>query len=153
MPTIIIRPARASDCSEISRMRAALWPETSAEEHASELQPILEETLSFPFPLQNFVAEALGQLVGFLEVDLRSHADGCDPFHPVGYVEGWYVDPDWRGQGVGRMLLVAAEDWARSHGCMEMASDAWIDNDLSQRVHESLGYTVVDRCVHYRKRL
>jgi len=24
---------------------------------------------------------------------------------------------------------------------------------LSQRVHEALGYEVVDRCVHYRKRL
>jgi len=49
--------------------------------------------------------------------------------------------------------LVAAEDWARSQGCVEMASDTWVDNDLSQRVHEALGYEVVDRCVHYRKTL
>jgi aminoglycoside 6'-N-acetyltransferase I len=34
-----------------------------------------------------------------------------------------------------------------------MASDTWIDNELSQRVHEAAGYTVVDRCVHYRKSL
>ena len=34
-----------------------------------------------------------------------------------------------------------------------MASDTWIDNTLSQRAHEALGYTVVDRCVHYRKSL
>jgi serine/threonine protein kinase len=34
-----------------------------------------------------------------------------------------------------------------------MASDAIIDNELSQRAHEALGYEVVDRCVHYRKRL
>ena len=134
-------------------MRAALWPDSPAEEHARELQPILEGTLSYPFPLQNFVAEASGQLVGFLEVDLRSHADGCDPTRPVGYIEGWYLDTDWRGQGIGRKLLAAAEDWARSHGCLEMASDTWIDNELSQRVHEAAGYTVVDRCVHYRKRL
>jgi hypothetical protein len=32
-------------------------------------------------------------------------------------------------------------------------SDAIIDNELSQRAHEALGYEVVDRCVHYRKRL
>jgi len=37
-------------------------------------------------------------LVGFLEVGLRSHADGCDPAQPVGYVEGWFVAPDHRGQ-------------------------------------------------------
>jgi aminoglycoside 6'-N-acetyltransferase I len=134
-------------------MRAALWPETSAQEHARELQPILDGTASFPFPLVNFVAESSGQLVGFLEVDLRSHADGCDPTHPVGYIEGWYLDPGWRGQSIGGKLLAAAEDWARSHGCHEMASDALIDNELSQRVHEAAGYIVVDRCVHYRKTL
>ena len=91
--------------------------------------------------------------MGFLEVDLRSHADGCDPSHAVGFIEGWYVDPDWRGQGIGRKLLAAAEDWARAQGCLEMASDTWIANELSQRIHEAAGFTVVDRCVHYRKGL
>ena len=153
MPIVVIRTARASDCSEISRMRAALWPDVSAEEHDRELQRILDGTASYPFPLVNFVAETSGHLIGFLEVDLRSHADGCDPSRPVGFIEGWYVDPEWRGQGIGRQLLDAAEDWARSHGCLEMASDTWIDNELSQRIHEAAGYTVVDRCVHYRKSL
>src|SRR5438445_8061144 len=94
-----------------------------------------------------------GTLVGFLEVDLRSHADGCNPSQAVGYIEGWYVAEDYRHRGVGKKLLAKAEDWARSHRCLEMASDAIIDNELSQRAHEALGYEVVDRCVHYRKRL
>jgi aminoglycoside 6'-N-acetyltransferase I len=34
-----------------------------------------------------------------------------------------------------------------------MASDTWIDNELSQSCHEALGFEVVDRCVHYRKGL
>jgi aminoglycoside 6'-N-acetyltransferase I len=105
-------------------------------------------------PLTIFVAEGSdGILVGFLEVDLRSHADGCNPSQPVGYIEGWYVAEDHRHRGVGRKLLAKAKDWARSHRCAEMASDAIIDNDLSQRAHEALGYEVVDRCVHYRKKL
>jgi aminoglycoside 6'-N-acetyltransferase I len=153
MVTVLFRTARPSDCPQISRMRAALWPASSADEHAAELQPILDGTVSFPFPLVNFVAETSTQLVGFLEVDLRSHADGCDPFHAAGFIEGWFVDPGWRGQGIGRKLLTAAEDWARNQGCREMASDTWIDNELSQRVHEAAGYSVVDRCVHYRKAL
>ena len=93
------------------------------------------------------------KVVGFLDVDLRSHADGCDVSRPTGYVEGWYVAAGYRGQGVGAQLLEAAQDWARSHGCVEMASDTWIDNELSQRVHEALGFEVVDRCVNYRKKL
>src|SRR6185437_10945650 len=31
---------------------------------------------------------------GFLEVGLRSHADGRNPLRLVGYIEGWYVAED-----------------------------------------------------------
>jgi aminoglycoside 6'-N-acetyltransferase I len=135
-------------------MRVALWPNSSAEEHATELTAIVEGKPSVTMPHIHLVAEARDEtLVGFLEVDLRSHADGCDPARPVGFIEGWYVAEGHRHQGIGKKLLKQAEDWARTHGCTEMASDTWIDNDVSQRVHEALGYEVVDRCVHYRKTL
>ena len=149
-----IRPAELSDCDQLVRMREALWPKTSAEEHAREVIKILEGEAVVTLPLIILVAEASNRiLAGFLEVDLRSHADGCDPSRPVGYVEGWYVAENYRHQGIGRKLLAAAEDWARSQGCVEIASDTWVDNEVSQRVHEALGYEVVDRCVHYRKTL
>jgi aminoglycoside 6'-N-acetyltransferase I len=34
-----------------------------------------------------------------------------------------------------------------------MASDALIDNEVSQRAHKRLGFEVVDRCVRFRKGL
>ena len=91
-------------------------------------------------------------LAGFIEISLRSHVDGCET-HPVGYIEGWYVDGFARGTGVGRALVAAAEVWARAHGCSEMGSDALIDNIESQRAHAALGYEIVDRCVNFRKSL
>jgi aminoglycoside 6'-N-acetyltransferase I len=154
--SIQIRPAHLSDLDQLAALCQALWPTSSAAEHAQELRLLLGDraALVLTTPLVIFVAEANdGTLVGFLEVDLRSHADGCNPSRPVGYIEGWYVAEDHRHCGVGRKLLAKAEDWARSHRCVEMGSDALIDNDLSQRAHEALGYEVVDRCVHYRKRL
>lgn len=156
MDYVQIRSARSSDLDQLASLLQALWPDASAEEHARELRLILgdKSALVLTMPLTIFVAEASdGRLVGFLEVNLRSHADGCNPSHAVGYIEGWYVAEDHRHRGVGRRLLAKAEDWARSHKCVEMASDALIDNDLSQRAHEALGYEVVDRCVHYRKTL
>jgi len=151
-----IRLAIASDVDQLAPLLEALWPKSSAEEHAKELRLIIggraSEVLTMPIAI--LVAEARGgRLIGFLEVDLRSHADGCDPAQPVGYIEGWYVAEDYRLHGVGKRLVSKAEEWARSHGCLEMASDAVIDNNASQRAHTALGYEVVDRCVHYRKRL
>jgi aminoglycoside 6'-N-acetyltransferase I len=151
-----IRPAQLGDLDQLADMCEALWPVASAEEHAQELRLLLggKAASVLTMPITILVAEAsVPRLVGFVEVDLRSHADGCNPSQPVGYIEGWYVLENHRHRGIGQKLLAAAEEWARSHGCVEMASDATIDNAISQRAHEALGYEVVDRCVHYRKRL
>jgi aminoglycoside 6'-N-acetyltransferase I len=149
----VIRAAFPSDCEQLARLRQALWPESSAEEHAQELELILTGKPPGATPLVEFVAESDAMLVGFLEAGLRSHAEGCYPSPPVGYVEGWYVVEGYRQRGIGSGLLQAAENWAREQGCREMASDARIDNVVSQRVHEAVGYVMVERCVHYRKPL
>jgi aminoglycoside 6'-N-acetyltransferase I len=149
-----IRLAQLSDRDQLVRFREALWPNATVKEHAQELTLILEGNLPLTMPLVILVAQTEDRtLAGFLEIDLRSHADGCNPSRPVGYVEGWYVAESHRNRGIGRKLVAAAEDWARSQGCVEIASDTWIENEVSQRAHKALGYEVVDRCVHYRKTL
>ena len=45
----------------------------------------------------------------------------------------------------------AAEDWARSKGCSEMASDTEAHNVASQEAHERLGYERVETIVVYRR--
>ena len=154
MKDISVRFARAGDREQLARMRAALWPESSAEEHSEELALILAGKPPTMLPLVVLVAEAAdGTLAGFLEVGLRSHADGCNEAHAVGYVEGWYVAESYRRRGIGAELLRAAEDWAREQGCAEMASDAQIENEVSQRAHEALGFEIASRSVNYRKTL
>jgi len=149
-----VRPARISDQAALAKLREALWPESTAKEHSQELAQILAGNAPGTLPFVIFVAEASeGSLVGFLEAGLRSHAEGCDPSRSVGYVEGWYVAEEYRQRGIGKRLLAMAEDWAQSQGCVEMASDALIDNTLSQTAHERLGFQVVERSVHFRKAL
>jgi len=138
----------------LAQLRHALWPESSASDHASELALILAGKPPGILPATIFVAEANdAALLGFLEAGLRSHADGCDPSHPVGYVEGWYVVESQRRHGIGAALLRAAEDWARTQGCTEMASDTQLENLLSQRTHASLGFQIAERSILYRKPL
>lgn len=141
-----------SDQDEVARMMALLWTDATREEHREELEGPLRAGISGTLPVAILVADiGAGRLIGFIEVGLRSHADGCDTARPVGFIEGWFVDEEFRNRGVGRELVRTAEDWARSQDCTEMASDTWIDNEGSQTAHLALGYEIVDRCVHFRK--
>ncbi len=149
-----IRTAEGRDRDQLAALHLQLWPECSLEEEKAVIDELISTGMSGTLPAAVFVAEANeGAVIGFLEVGLRSHADGCDPAQPVGFVEGWFVLAASRNQGVGRALMSAAEDWARQQGAIEMASDAWITQEDSHRVHEAMGFEVVDRCVHFRKSL
>src|SRR2546422_611699 len=81
-------------------------------------------------PLAVLLAEdGAGCPVGLAELSIRAYAEGCGS-NRVAYLEGWFVVPKARRSGVGRALIVAAEEWGRSQGCSEFASDAQPDNEV-----------------------
>ncbi len=148
-PELIIRQLEERDLAEWLRLRTLLWDQTSEDDHKVEMVDIIEHSDS------QFVAVAdagAGRLAGFLEASIRHHVEDCET-EDVGYLEGWFVDSDHRRQGIGAKLVAAAESWAREHGCTEMASDAEIDNTVSQQAHAQLGYHETSRLVHLRKEL
>jgi aminoglycoside 6'-N-acetyltransferase I len=154
-PTFVVRPLERRDRDALLGMWCALWPEHQAAEHAPHVDARIEgKPPVSTLPLQTFVAEsAQGALVGFVEVGLRSHANGCDPRTPVAFLEGWYVAPEWRRRGVGRGLVQRAEAWGRAQGAIEIASDTWLDASVSEAAHLALGFEVADRSIEFAKRL
>jgi len=145
---MIIREVIALDRPEWLRMRQALWP-GSLSDHDADIQRYFQ---CGDDRLRTFVAEDGGQLVGFLELDHRKYAPGCSS-SPVPFIEGWYVEPNLRRRGVGRALVAAAEQWARSEGFKEIASDSEIENDGSVAAHAALGYREIERVVCFRRAL
>jgi aminoglycoside 6'-N-acetyltransferase I len=100
-----------------------------------------------------FVAIMDGELVGFAEASLRyDYVNGCET-SPVAFLEGIYVDPAHRRQGVAKALSASVEKWGKSKGCVEFASDTSLDNIASQHLHEALGFEETQRVVFYRKRI
>ena len=143
-----IRRATADDKQAWLHLRQGLWPDAPLDYLSLDLDRLLSDERKAVF----VAADIDGRLVGFLEAALRDTAEGCET-SPVGYIEAWYVDPQARGQKIGRDLVHAAESWAREKGCREMASDTWIDNESGIQIHQQLGYYEVDRLVHFAKRL
>jgi aminoglycoside 6'-N-acetyltransferase I len=148
-----VRPATVADAPRILTLFCALWPDEPAREHARHIHGLLRGTARTTLPLTLFVAETGEGPIGFVEVGLRSHANGCDGLRPVGFLEGWFVARGFRRQGIGAKLVHAAEQWCRAHGCREMASDTWSSHRLSIAAHRALGYAVDGRYVNFRKSL
>lgn len=144
-----IRRVEQTDLEEWFRLRKLLWDRLSDREHQAEMIDIYEHTDT---QLVLVADVGNGKLAGFLEASIRPFVEDCHTDH-VGYLEGWFVEPEFRRYGIGRKLVRGAEDWARRKGCTEMASDAEVGNDLSLRAHLSLGYKETSRLVHLRKDL
>jgi aminoglycoside 3-N-acetyltransferase len=144
-----IRRFEESDRDEWIRLRRALWPHHDANELAVEAGEIANGLETTPV----FVAQRPnGGLCGMIEIAIREHAIGGTT-ERVGYVEAWYVEPECRHRGIGRRLVERAEEWARSQGCTEMASDTTPRYPLSPAAYAALGYHEVKRVIHFRKPL
>jgi len=91
---------------------------------------------------------------GFAQCGLRrDYVEGTQGGRPVGYLEGVYVRPESRGHGAARAMLAVCEDWARSRGAREFASDCELDNVSSAAFHAAAGFREANRIVCFVKEL
>lgn len=139
-----VRPAGAADLRAWAALREALWPDES-DAFGGVAEALQREDGA------NFLAFADdGQAIGFADATLRQdYVNGTDS-SPVGFLEGWYVVPAWRGRGVGRALLRHVLEWTRAQGCTELASDALIDDAAAQAAHRACGFEETERVVYFR---
>lgn len=135
------------DEAAITRLRQSLWPHEDQELLAHETGPTLARS-----DYAVFGAEGDGTLIGFIEVGRRDVAESASS-SPVGYVEGIWVEPEWRRRGVARALFEAATTWAREQGFRELGSDAELGNTLSHHVHQRIGFTETERLVTFLMKL
>ena len=132
-------------------MREALWPEEGRSPHSHEVEQFFAGSRRMPFEV--LIAEdGEGRAVGFAELSIRAYAEGCETDR-VAFLEGWYVEPEYRGRGAGRALVEAAEAWATAQGCTEFGSDALIENTASAAAHAAVGFEEVAQIRCFLKRL
>lgn len=149
--SVRVRPVAREDAAAWLRMRKTLWPEENGGGHAQEIEDFLAGRSTMPLAVLVAVDDQ-DRPIGFVELFIRPYAEDCLTDR-VAYLEGWYVEPEYRRQGVGRALVEASERWAREQGCTELASDALIDNDVSAAAHAALGFVETAQIRCFKKNL
>jgi len=129
-------------------LRMALWPECPPAEHVAEMASIATTP-------QRFIAflayEPSGNPIGLAEAAIRTDYVNGTSTSPVAFLEGLYVAPEYRAQGIARSLVAKVEQWASTSGCHELASDALIENTRSHAMHRRLGFEETERVVFFVK--
>ncbi|UHA72777.1 GNAT family N-acetyltransferase [Paenibacillus sp. 481] len=59
---------------------------------------------------------------------------------PIWILNDLYVNPAYRGSGVGRRLMVTAHQFAQQTGAKKVVLSTATDNTTAQHLYESLGY-------------
>lgn len=145
---MVVRKVDANDFDAWLDMGLELWPEYSKRALRKEFIDIYGSKRE-----DGLICVENGAHIGFVNVSVRLEFVPGTHSRPVGYVEGIFVKQEYRRQGYARLLLFAAEKWAKRKGCKEMASDTHLHNTNSIRMHERLGFTLTERIQYFSKKL
>ena len=140
--TIRVRPVARQDAAAWLRMRQALWPEYENGWHAKEIDAFLDGRLKMPLAVLVAVDDA-DRPIGFVELFIRPYAEHCETDR-VAYLEGWYVEPEFRRKGVGRALITAIRDWAGRRGLRAITLETGAANEPARAFYAALGFAEED---------
>ena len=144
----MIREAGKDDVNIIAELAVLLWDGNSAEDLIDEFSGIIVKE-----DARIFLKYESGIPIGFAQCQLRhDYVEGTET-SPVGYLEGIFVKEDFRHRGYAKELLVWCENWARTKGCEEFASDCETDNHVSFCFHKAVGFIEANRIICFTKKL
>jgi len=123
-----------------AQMCVSLWSET--------VELFFDERKQGKFQ-NEFLYIVEDEAVAFISLSLRSDYVEGTKTSPVGYIEGIYVKPKFRNQGIAKKLVEFAKIWSAEKGCSELASDAEIENTDSQKFHNKVGFKEASTIVHF----
>ncbi len=98
-----------------------------------------------------FIAKNNDDPIGFINLSIRTdYVEGSDG-SPTGYLEGIFVEKNYRKQGIAKQLIEHGQEWLRSKKCSQIGSDTWLTHNDSQQFHKKVGFWEEERLVHFLK--
>ena len=139
-----LHQALATDAAEIARLSTELGYPVSPHEIAGRLAILLSSPLHFVS-----VAREGSCLLGWIAAEQRLSLESGEKAELTGLV----VDPSARRQGIGKLLVSAAERWAAGRGLRKVTVRSNIARKESHPFYESLGYARLKTAHAYMKTL
>lgn len=124
----VIRPLTAEDVDAVMALAEKISEAPQWKKH--EYERCVDEAGLSAVRRVGFVAETYGSLVGFSVGKLV--ADICE-------LESIVMAPKARGQGIGRTLIGAVEEWAQAHGANRIELEVRASNIRAIRFYEHGG--------------
>lgn len=150
-----IREATLDDCRRLCELCAELGYPCDVQQARSRLESILrfegnalllaEHVPSTAVPVDESLQ--YGTAVGFVHVSIRPLL----MTDRVAEICGLVVDSAARGQGYGKALMHAAEQWAAQRDCIEVALRSNIIREEAHQFYRSLGYETYKTSLAFRK--
>ncbi len=132
----LIRLAKIDDIEAIYQIEKASFPGLTAYSKRQLAHLILKANSSTLVETEN------GTLHGFIIITYRKRSQ-------IGNVETIDVDPHFQRQGVGRRLLVAAENDMKEHGKKISQLEVSEGNHAAIKLYQKAGYTIKHRIAGY----
>jgi GNAT superfamily N-acetyltransferase len=158
----VIRRATRSDRALVLRFHHELYIRFRDEVASAEVQPLfayrdLERTLkedvdgllgghdTIVLIAERPVGTPVGYVSGHIEMDLRR------VLAKKGVVEDWYVLPEARGHGIGKLLLNTMIEKFKAADCEVAESGTWAFNAHARKAHAQAGFHEIE--VKFRRKL
>jgi ribosomal protein S18 acetylase RimI-like enzyme len=132
---------QAEVCAEVPGL-----PVRSEPASAEIVREQYREMLSSPDPLA-FMAEDEGRPVGYL-IGFYEEPHFMWQTARIGHVDSFYVLPETRGRGVGRLLMEAAYAAMRDAGASAVALEVVAANEVATRFYDQQGFTTTFMQMH-----
>jgi GNAT superfamily N-acetyltransferase len=136
---MVVRAATASDLSRIVELfeHGSLVP---GKEDPADLAPYAAALAEITGGAGDvLVAEVEGEVVGVCQLIVFRHLQSKGAL--CAEVESVHVHPDWRGQGIGRVLMLAVIEQARALGCYRVQLTSNHARPDAHRFYAALGFT------------
>jgi len=132
-----IKIATLADQDTVFQMCLKFANTTYFKEHIDEnkIRQLVKEFITFPSRIVLMCADK-GMLAGMVYPFLYGHK-------LIATEVVWWVEPEYRGEGVGQYLLQAFEQWAKESNCALISVEC-LDDEIG-KYYESKRFTLYER--------